>query len=250
MKKIISLLVTILAFGVAMSQTYKQHRPEPLEFQGDGSFYFTVYVNDVIQNHRPSSTVQVTTPIKDNTTILIVVEENDRLAGRYIHLSRRDANGLFYVLYANNLVEVFDQMQYDEYLRHNHNNHLGGNHNHLGGDHNHSTIRDDHSGHAHNDHCAVTPHEFEHILSQIENETFDDSRLKLARSIFNTHFFTSVQIKSLADKFTFSKNRMDFVEMAYDRCVDKADYYIVIDAFTFKSDKDKLNKFIQRQQRR
>lgn len=247
MKKIISLLVTTLAFGVAMSQTYKQHRPEPLEFQGDGSFYFTVYVNDVIQNHRPATTVQVTSPIKDNTTILIVVEENDRLAGRYLHLTRKDANGLFYVLYRDNLVEVFDQMQYDEYLRHNHNNHLGGNHNHTPNQH---SSHNSHNGHDHNDHCAVTSHEFEHILSQIENETFDDSRLKLAKSIFNTHFFTSVQIKALADKFTFSKNRMNFVEMAYDRCVDKADFYIVNEAFTFKSDKDKLNKFIQRQQRR
>lgn len=258
MKRLAAILLTMLMVaGTLMAQVRtpgKQHSPEPLEFHGDGTLYFTVYVNGVIQNHKPSTMVRVTSPIEDNTTVLVEVAENDRLAGKYLHLSRRDAHGLYYVVFANNLVDLYTEYQYDEYLRHNNLHHQYGDHNHTASHSGHSGHNDghamNHDTHAHDDHCAVTTSEFRFIVSQIEGETFDDSRLKLARTIFGTHFFTAVQIKTLADKFTFSKNRMEFVQMAYDRCVDKADFFIVLDAFTFKSDKDKLSKFIQRQQRR
>lgn len=254
MKKVALLSALLLAvFAVQAQHPSLRRNPEPLEFHADGNVYFTVFVNEVIQNHRPAQCVLVSAPIDDNTTILIEVQENDRLAGRYLHLREADAHGLFYVVFQNNLVDVYTAKQYDDYRRHRnmHSSYAGGHddcshdlHDQYG-----NTARpgahDSHRGT--NGRRAVSSHEFDHVLVQISSEAFDDSRLKLARSIFATHYFSAAQIKLLAEKFTFSKNRMDFVMMAYDHCVDKADYFVVVDAFVFKSDKDKLNKFIQQQ---
>lgn len=262
MKKIAFLTVAVVLMGVVMAQRPSlRHNPEPLEFHADGNVHFTVFVNEVIQNHRPAQCVQVTAPIDDNTTILVEVQENDRLAGRYLHLREVDAHGLYYVVFQNNLVDVYTSKQYDDFRRHRNMHGSYGNDNcysdlhdqygHGSGHNSHSN--DSHNSHNHDvhhnpgGHRAVSGHEYSHIVTQIASETFDDSRLKLARSIFATHYFSAAQIKLLAEKFTFSKNRMEFAMMAYDHCVDKADYFVVVDAFLFKSDKDKLNKFIQQQ---
>lgn len=247
---ILTVILALATFGLcAQNRPQLRHAPEPLEFHGDRDLQFTVFVNEVMQNHRPASCVRVTTPIDDNTTILIEVQENDRLMGRFIHLTRQDAHGLYYVVLENNLVDVYTSMQYDNYRRHESLNHR------YGPDHgSHSNSHNGHGGHnghdshhSHNDYHTTSAHEFSHILSQISSELFDDSRLQLARSIFATHYFTSAQIRLIAEKFTFSSKRMEFAQMAYDHCVDKADYFVVADAFTFKSDKEKLHRFIQQQ---
>lgn len=265
MKKLALISILIIFAGCAIAQVHtphKTHNPEPLEFRADFDVEFTVYVNGVIQNHTPAKFVLVNSPINnDNTTILVQVEDGDRIAGLNLHLRRKDAHGLYYIVYENNVVDVYDEEKYEQYLAHHnlhHNGSYGSRNNHFGNNsHNHnygSNQHNSHNNHYHNDHtndhcpyAAVTPDEFSHILSSIAYEAFDDSRLKLARSIFSTHYFTAVQIKTIAEKFTFSKNRMTFAQMAYSHCVDKSDFYVVVDAFTFKSDKDKLNKFIQRQ---
>lgn len=253
MKKIfVCLLFSFLAMGMfaQVQSVFKSRTPEPLEFHGDRDVYFTVYVNDVIQNHRPAQCVQVSSPIDNNTTILVLVQNEERLAGRYLHLSRQDAHGLFFVVFENNLVDVYSSFQYEEYRRHRNMHHEGGYNNGFVYNNRNGNRNDNHrnhNDHQHGNFVAMSSHEFDHVLRQIGDETFDDSRLKLAKSIFSTHYFSAVQIKRVADKFTFSKNRMEFVMMAYDRCVDKEDFFVVVDAFTFKSDKDKLNKFIQQQ---
>jgi hypothetical protein len=45
--------------------------------------------------------------------------------------------------------------------------------------------------------------------------------------------------------FTFENNRLDIAKYAYGKTVDKGNYFIMNDAFTFNNNKEKLSEYIR-----
>lgn len=83
------------------------------------------------------------------------------------------------------------------------------------------------------------------MYSLLKKESFDDNRLSLAKQMVSTHNMSALQIKHLAEIFTFNNGKVDFLKYAYAYCVDPQNYYECLDVLTFSSDKEEVLKFIQ-----
>jgi len=89
------------------------------------------------------------------------------------------------------------------------------------------------------------------IISSVSKEPFDDTRLNYLKTVtVAKQPFLVEQIKRIAEKFAFDNPRMEYVQYAYQYCIDPENYFTLTDLFVHKSDKDKLLKFIQDNQRR
>lgn len=89
--------------------------------------------------------------------------------------------------------------------------------------------------------------DFDNLKQAIQRESFSDDQLRIARRAAKDKRFTARQVKGIARLFTFSSEQLAFTKAAYANCVDKQNYYQVMGVFTFSSDKDELEEFIDAQ---
>lgn len=92
--------------------------------------------------------------------------------------------------------------------------------------------------------CFLSDEAFEKSLVQISKEGFSENKMRIAKSITKTKCMTIEQISRMAEEFSFSADRMNFVKSAYDNCLYQSDYMQLIPLFTFSKDKIELEKFI------
>ncbi len=88
------------------------------------------------------------------------------------------------------------------------------------------------------------PSNFQNILRAIDDETFSDDQLALAKRITRQNCLTANQIKEIALIFSFEATRLSYLKFAYSFCHDKNNYWVVNDALTFSSSKRELNDYI------
>lgn len=82
------------------------------------------------------------------------------------------------------------------------------------------------------------------IKEAMSAESFEDDRLAVSKRALKGKCLTVDQIKELAGLFTFEDNRLEFVMHAYDFCGNTDDYYQLNSVFTYSSDKEELNDFL------
>ncbi len=87
--------------------------------------------------------------------------------------------------------------------------------------------------------------DFSQAKETLRKEWFENTRMTTAKQIIDRNYFTSQQVKDLLLLFTFENNRLDLAKYAYGKTVDKGNYFIVNDAFTFNSNKEKLGEYIR-----
>jgi hypothetical protein len=85
---------------------------------------------------------------------------------------------------------------------------------------------------------------FSSFKQTISNAQFESTKLTLAKQTISDHYFTSSQVKELAEMFSFDNSRLDIAKAAYRNTVDKSNYFIVNDALQFSSSKEELAKFL------
>jgi len=90
--------------------------------------------------------------------------------------------------------------------------------------------------------------DFNQAKESLRKEWFENTRLSTAKQIIDRNYFTSRQVKDLMLLFTFENNRLDIAKYAYNKVVDKRNFFIVNDALSMTSNKEKLNEFIRDQQ--
>lgn len=86
---------------------------------------------------------------------------------------------------------------------------------------------------------------FQQFKQSCEKEPFDNTRMKIARQFMPMNYFTTAQVKELLGIFSFENNKLDMAKYAYDYTVDKANYYVVNDAFSFSNSKEALMDYIK-----
>ena len=89
--------------------------------------------------------------------------------------------------------------------------------------------------------------DFDNLKQAIQRESFSDDKLRIAKRAAKDKRFTARQVRDIARLFTFSSEQLAFAKAAYPNCVDKQNYYEVMEVFTFSSDKDALEAFIDAQ---
>lgn len=95
----------------------------------------------------------------------------------------------------------------------------------------------------------VPPHictfeEVERMYNALKKESFDETRLSLAKTMVSNNRMAAHQIKRLAESFSFDSNKLSFLKYAYTYCIDRQNYYECADVLTFTSDKEKLLRYI------
>ena len=92
---------------------------------------------------------------------------------------------------------------------------------------------------------AMNPKDYQAAYDMIEDESFDSSKLSLAKQVITVNPMSSSQILGICKLFSFESNKLEFAKYAYEFCVDRNKYFLLNDAFTYESSKRELNEYIK-----
>ena len=73
-----------------------------------------------------------------------------------------------------------------------------------------------------------------------------DNKLKSASQIVKTNNLSTAQVEQILLLFSFENNKLDIAKQAYANTVDKGNYSMLFDVFSFSSSKTELQRYIQR----
>lgn len=83
------------------------------------------------------------------------------------------------------------------------------------------------------------------LEERMDNESFADNKMKLAKQALVSRYISVEQIKQLAPQFSHESDLLEFIEMAYPRTLDKENFYTLNEILTFSSSKNKLNEIME-----
>jgi Domain of unknown function (DUF4476) len=92
---------------------------------------------------------------------------------------------------------------------------------------------------------GMNDREFSQVLQAISTEWLETNKLKSATQIVRSNSLSSAQVKQLVLLFNFETNKLDLAKQAYANTVDKKNYFMINDVFSFNSSKDDLARFIR-----
>lgn len=92
---------------------------------------------------------------------------------------------------------------------------------------------------------GMSPKDFDDAHAMIQRESFDDTRLAIAKQVVASNRMTVNQIAQIARLFSFESNKLEFAKFAYPYCIEKNKYYLLYDVFDHDSSKQELNEYIQ-----
>ena len=81
---------------------------------------------------------------------------------------------------------------------------------------------------------------FEMLKRALARENFENSRLEIVKQTIDRNNFTASQVRQLALLFAFENNKLDLAKYAYHKTVDKNNYFVVYDVFSFSRSKEEL----------
>lgn len=93
----------------------------------------------------------------------------------------------------------------------------------------------------------VNEYDFNKMLWSIEHRSFESTKMQLAKQLIDQNFFTSRQVTRLLNSMTFESTKLELAKYAYSKTLDRNNYYLVNDAFTFESSIKDLSRFISSQ---
>ena len=91
--------------------------------------------------------------------------------------------------------------------------------------------------------------DFSNAKNSIQSKSFEDSKLTLAKQIFDHNCLLSSQVRDIMAAFDFEATRLEFAKYAYGRTFDIGNYYKVNDVFDFESSISDLNGYINNYRR-
>lgn len=86
--------------------------------------------------------------------------------------------------------------------------------------------------------------DFANAKNSISSKSFEDSKLTLAKQIFDHNCLLSSHVRDIMSLFDFEATRLDFAKYAYGRTFDIGNYYKVNDLFDFETSISDLNAYI------
>jgi hypothetical protein len=86
--------------------------------------------------------------------------------------------------------------------------------------------------------------EFEKAKRLVRFKALDKDKLVVARQVVAANYLESSQLCALMKVFTYDDNKLELAKYAYERTIDKGNFYLVNEAFSFNTTADELNKFL------
>jgi hypothetical protein len=93
--------------------------------------------------------------------------------------------------------------------------------------------------------CLTTDQDMANITKAIKAENFGDDKMRLAKTFAEKQCMSLDQVREITLLFDFADERMTFLKTAHLNCLDQSNYYMLSDVFTFSSDKEDFNTFLQ-----
>jgi len=87
---------------------------------------------------------------------------------------------------------------------------------------------------------------FQRALTTVQSQTFDNTRMDIAKGIARSNCLLASDVKALTAAFQFENNRLEFAKFAYDYTLDLSHYFEVAGAFDFEHTRTELMSYIQR----
>lgn len=243
MKKALTFLLLLLSFN-AMAQSVVQVHPNPnnghptsLTIIGELNQNFWLFIDDVLQNEDPVNSIQVNgLEMKDYYVRVEIDNQLHNCFGQYVNLSRSrifeiEREDGFYGMEAENTTHIRPQLTMNLIVSNNNQGYGNGfpqNGNPL------PPLPG----------MGMNPHEFGGVKAMIENETFDSSRLTLAKQVVAGNHLSASQITEICQLFSFESNALELAKFAYPYCIDPNKYYLVNQAFKHDSSKRELDELI------
>jgi hypothetical protein len=91
---------------------------------------------------------------------------------------------------------------------------------------------------------GMSDFEFEQLVHTISRMSFESSRMQVTKQALSANMVSSRQVAELVRMMTFESSKLELAKFAYRNTLDKQNYFIINDAFTFESSILDLNNFI------
>jgi len=78
----------------------------------------------------------------------------------------------------------------------------------------------------------------------ISNASFESTKYSTAKTLLAGNYFTTEQVMQLCNLFSFENTKLAFAKDAYSKVLDQNNYYKLATIFSFDSNKQALNNFI------
>ena len=94
---------------------------------------------------------------------------------------------------------------------------------------------------------VMNDQEFNYLLSALQrNGMFDQNRIDLISVDVRNSNFSSRQTYAIIKTLDFDKSKLKLAKMLYTKCVDRQNFYMVYDLFSFDSSRKELRDYISR----
>jgi len=90
----------------------------------------------------------------------------------------------------------------------------------------------------------MSQNSFNQLIRTLGQEHFDNNRLQIAKQAIAANNMNVNQVSRIMDKFTFENAKLEFAKVAYNNTVDRENYFMVNNKFTFSSSVSELNNYI------
>jgi len=91
----------------------------------------------------------------------------------------------------------------------------------------------------------MSPADFKQALNTIQYETYENTKITLAKQVCRSSCMTAEQLRTVMKSFTYETSRLEIAKYAYDYVFDPERYYLINDAFEYSSSVDELNRYFQ-----
>lgn len=89
---------------------------------------------------------------------------------------------------------------------------------------------------------AMSASDFRDFIASIEEEGFSDGKLRIVKMAAKHNYFKAEQVAKVVEVMDFSEGKVESAVMLYPRVVDKGNFYKVLNAFDFDSNKEEVEK--------
>jgi hypothetical protein len=91
----------------------------------------------------------------------------------------------------------------------------------------------------------MEPRDFSAAVETIQNTSFDETKLSVAKQIVEANCLNADQVVSICNLFGFESSKLDFAKFAYTHTIDRNNYFKVNNVFRFSSSKEELSSYIR-----
>ena len=90
---------------------------------------------------------------------------------------------------------------------------------------------------------------FEQLKQSMRRESFDETRLSIAKTAIRDQAVSTTQVRELLELFSFDQNKLDIAKYCYHYSTDYNNYYLVANSFGFSNSKNELLRYIEANRR-